>query len=145
MDNVPATQHHPIIMCPGLGSSGAYSFDLSPNGEHSAAQRMGACCGALQMGMVSSSCLLPRGQTWQLCSNGLGLLLQLLRDMSVVLCAFAVSLADFLASKGWDVWTCELRGKCVHDKQHSTNCSCCNSFTAGNSWCIVQKAWHVRG
>ena len=31
---MPATQHHPIIMCPGLGSSGAYSFDLSPNGEH---------------------------------------------------------------------------------------------------------------
>jgi hypothetical protein len=31
--NIPATQHHPIIMCPGLGSSGAYSFDLSPNGK----------------------------------------------------------------------------------------------------------------
>jgi hypothetical protein len=26
-------------MCPGLGSSGAYSFDLSPNGEHSTAWR----------------------------------------------------------------------------------------------------------
>jgi hypothetical protein len=33
VDSVPATHHHPIIMCPGLGSSGAYSFDLSPNGE----------------------------------------------------------------------------------------------------------------
>jgi hypothetical protein len=47
-----ATHHHPVILCPGLGSSGAYSFDLSPN----------------------------------------------------------VSLADYLASRGWDVWTCELRG-----------------------------------
>jgi hypothetical protein len=26
-------------------------------------------------------------------------------------CVAAVSLADFLASKGWDVWTCELRGE----------------------------------
>jgi hypothetical protein len=51
-----ATHHHPVILCPGLGSSGAYSFDLSPN----------------------------------------------------------VSLADYLASRGWDVWTCELRGgRCV--------------------------------
>jgi alpha-beta hydrolase superfamily lysophospholipase len=48
------SHHHPVILCPGLGSSGAYSFDLSPN----------------------------------------------------------VSLADYLASKGWDVWTCELRGGC---------------------------------
>jgi hypothetical protein len=39
VENVPSTQHHPIIMCPGLGSSGAYSFDLSPNGEHSTAWR----------------------------------------------------------------------------------------------------------
>jgi hypothetical protein len=46
------TRTHPVILCPGLGSSGAYSFDLSP----------------------------------------------------------AVSLADFLASRGWDVWTVELRG-----------------------------------
>lgn len=51
--NVPPKQHHPVILCPGLGSSGAYSFDLSPN----------------------------------------------------------VSLADYLAGKGWDVWTCELRGE----------------------------------
>lgn len=56
--NVPATQHHPVILCPGLGSSGAYSFDLSPN----------------------------------------------------------VSLADYLAGKGWDVWTCELRGNGLSDK-----------------------------
>jgi hypothetical protein len=41
-----------VILCPGLGSSGAYCFDLSP----------------------------------------------------------AVSLADFLAERGWDVWTVELRG-----------------------------------
>lgn len=43
---------HPVILCPGLGSSGAYSFDLSPS----------------------------------------------------------VSLADYLAARGWDVWTVELRG-----------------------------------
>jgi hypothetical protein len=47
------SHHHPVILCPGLGSSGAYSFDLSPN----------------------------------------------------------VSLADYLAGRGWDVWTCELRGE----------------------------------
>jgi hypothetical protein len=41
-----------VILCPGLGSSGAYSFDLSPS----------------------------------------------------------VSLADYLAARGWDVWTVELRG-----------------------------------
>jgi predicted alpha/beta hydrolase len=28
----------------------------------------------------------------------------------------AVSLADYLASKGWDVWTCELRGNGLSDK-----------------------------
>jgi poly(3-hydroxyalkanoate) synthetase len=48
-----ATRFHPVILCPGLGSSGAYTFDLSPN----------------------------------------------------------VSLADYLASNGWDVWTVELRGE----------------------------------
>lgn len=42
-----------VILCPGLGSSGAYCFDLSP----------------------------------------------------------AVSLADYLAERGWDVWTVELRGE----------------------------------
>jgi len=50
-----ATRFHPVILCPGLGSSGAYTFDLSPN----------------------------------------------------------VSLADYLASNGWDVWTVELRGEGV--------------------------------
>lgn len=43
---MPATQHHPIIMCPGLGSSGAYSFDLSPNGERQGrlpAEQTSAC------------------------------------------------------------------------------------------------------
>lgn len=53
VQNIPPSQHHPVILCPGLGSSGAYSFDLSP----------------------------------------------------------AISLADYLAGKGWDVWTCELRGE----------------------------------
>ena len=48
-----STRVHPVILCPGLGSSGAYSFDLSPD----------------------------------------------------------ISLADYLASKGWDVWTVELRGR----------------------------------
>jgi hypothetical protein len=48
-----STRVHPVVLCPGLGSSGAYSFDLSPD----------------------------------------------------------ISLADYLASKGWDVWTVELRGR----------------------------------
>ncbi len=45
-------RHYPVVLCPGLGSSGAYTFDLSP----------------------------------------------------------VVSLADYLATRGWDVWTVELRG-----------------------------------
>jgi len=53
-----STRVHPVILCPGLGSSGAYSFDLSPD----------------------------------------------------------ISLADYLASKGWDVWTVELRGNGSSDK-----------------------------
>lgn len=52
------TRNHPVILCPGLGSSGAYCFDLSP----------------------------------------------------------AVSLADYLAERGWDVWTVELRGNGQSDK-----------------------------
>lgn len=52
------TRNYPLLLVPGLGSSGAYSFDLSP----------------------------------------------------------AVSLADYLASKGWDVWTAELRGNGLSDK-----------------------------
>ncbi|WIA31163.1 hypothetical protein OEZ86_001173 [Tetradesmus obliquus] len=58
VQNTQPSHHHPVILCPGLGSSGAYSFDLSPN----------------------------------------------------------VSLADYLAGKGWDVWTCELRGNGMSDK-----------------------------
>lgn len=45
-------RNHPVILCPGLGSSGAYSFDLSP----------------------------------------------------------IVSVCDYLASQGYDVWIVELRG-----------------------------------
>lgn len=59
---VPSIRHHPVILCPGLGSSGAYSFDLSPN----------------------------------------------------------VSLADYLASQGWDVWTVELRGESWFVGMHMT-------------------------
>jgi pimeloyl-ACP methyl ester carboxylesterase len=54
----PPARHHPIILVPGLGSSGAYCFDLSPG----------------------------------------------------------VSLPDFLADRGWDVWTVELRGNGASDK-----------------------------
>lgn len=50
--HTPAPRVAQVILCPGLGSSGAYCFDLAP----------------------------------------------------------AVSLADFLAERGWDVWTVELRG-----------------------------------
>eukprot|EP00879_Flechtneria_rotunda_P004313 GHRR01004563.1.p1 GENE.GHRR01004563.1~~GHRR01004563.1.p1 ORF type:complete len:404 (+),score=152.14 GHRR01004563.1:237-1448(+) len=64
--NTPPSHHHPVILCPGLGSSGAYSFDLSP----------------------------------------------------------AVSLADYMAGKGWDVWTCELRGisRFSSNLQHVQHC-----------------------
>lgn len=55
---------HPVILCPGLGSSGAYSFDLSPS----------------------------------------------------------VSLADYLATHGWDVWTVELRGACSGPQYLRTLC-----------------------
>ncbi|GLI59312.1 hypothetical protein VaNZ11_001166 [Volvox africanus] len=54
----PRQRRYPVILCPGLGSSGAYTFDLSP----------------------------------------------------------VVSLADYLASKGWDVWTVELRGNGQSDR-----------------------------
>lgn len=51
-------RRYPVVLCPGLASSGAYTFDLAP----------------------------------------------------------AVSLADFLAERGWDVWTVELRGNGLSDK-----------------------------
>jgi len=54
----PPRRNHPVILVPGLGSSGAYCFDLSPG----------------------------------------------------------VSLPDFLADRGWDVWTVELRGNGASDK-----------------------------
>ncbi|KAF5836247.1 Alpha/Beta hydrolase protein [Dunaliella salina] len=53
-----ATHTFPVILLPGLGSSGAYTFDLSPD----------------------------------------------------------ISLADYLAELGWDVWTIELRGNGLSDK-----------------------------
>ncbi|KXZ48650.1 hypothetical protein GPECTOR_26g553 [Gonium pectorale] len=51
-------RRYPVVLCPGLGSSGAYTFDLSP----------------------------------------------------------VVSLADYLATRGWDVWTVELRGNGQSDR-----------------------------
>ena len=53
------------MLVPGLGSSGAYSFDLSPG----------------------------------------------------------VSLADYLAANGWDVWTAELRGALACGWQTASSCA----------------------
>lgn len=54
----PPPRRCPVLLVPGLGSSGSYTFDLSP----------------------------------------------------------VISVADWLASQGWDVWTAELRGMCERER-----------------------------
>ncbi|WIA11188.1 hypothetical protein OEZ85_011317 [Tetradesmus obliquus] len=104
VQNTQPSHHHPVILCPGLGSSGAYSFDLSPN--------------------VSLADYLA-GKGWDVwtCELRGELAVMLVVINMLLLCgAYSfdlnpnVSLADYLAGKGWDVWTCELRGNGMSDK-----------------------------
>jgi hypothetical protein len=72
---------HPVILCPGLGSSGAYSFDLSPS----------------------------------------------------------VSLADYLATHGWDVWTVELRGAAFGRHYVHTLCTSCSMVHAAATLICISE------